>query len=76
MFQPKDTPFEFKLNMTETDLVVVEDAKLFDTNAVILKVIHVLCEHFSIFSVIFHLICQKNRKQLYFTTWKSVIQFH
>ena len=74
MFQPKDTPFEFKLNMTETDLVVVEDAKLFDTNAVILKVILILCEHFSIFSVIFYLICF--RKQLYFTTWKSVIQFH
>jgi hypothetical protein len=37
-FQPAEIPFELKLNVTETDIVVVEDTTARDTNAVILKV--------------------------------------
>ncbi len=33
-----ETPFELKLNVTDTELVVVENAAAWDTNAVILKV--------------------------------------
>ena len=33
-----ETPFELKLNVTDTELVVVENAAAWDTNAIILKV--------------------------------------
>ena len=33
-----ETPLEMKLNVTDTELVVVENAAAWDTNAVILKV--------------------------------------
>ena len=33
-----ETPFELKLNVTDTELVVVENAAMWDTNAIILKV--------------------------------------
>jgi len=32
------TPFEFKLNVTDSEIVLVEDTSLWDTNALILKV--------------------------------------
>lgn len=33
-----NTPFELKLNVTDTELVLVENMSVFDTHAVILKV--------------------------------------
>ena len=36
--EPDPTPFELKLNVTDTEFVVVEDTSAWDTNAVILKV--------------------------------------
>ena len=33
-----EAPFELKLNVTDTELVLVENAAMWDTNAVILKV--------------------------------------
>lgn len=36
------TPFELKLNITDSELVVVENTALWDTSAVILKVSGVL----------------------------------
>lgn len=36
--EPAESPFELKLNVTNTELVVVEDASQLDSNAVILKV--------------------------------------
>ena len=41
-----EVPFEFKLNVTDTQFVVVENLASWDTNAVILKVclfVHYLC---------------------------------
>ena len=35
---PDPAPFELKLNVTDTEFVVVEDTSSWDTNAVILKV--------------------------------------
>lgn len=35
-----EIPFELKLNVTDTQFVVVENLALLDTNAVILKVTH------------------------------------
>ncbi|XP_064629557.1 intermembrane lipid transfer protein VPS13D-like isoform X2 [Lineus longissimus] len=40
--KPAEIPFELKLNVTETDIVVVEDTTARDTNAVILKMTAVL----------------------------------
>jgi hypothetical protein len=34
----EEVPFEFKLNITDSEIVVVEDTSQWDTNAVILKV--------------------------------------
>ena len=34
-----DIPYELKLNITDSEIVVVEDTSQWDTNAVILKVI-------------------------------------
>lgn len=36
--EPDPAPFELKLNVTDTEFVVVEDTSSWDTNAVILKV--------------------------------------
>lgn len=33
-------PFELKLNITDSEVVIVEDTSQWDTNAVILKVLH------------------------------------
>jgi hypothetical protein len=38
----EEVPFEFKLNITDSEIVVVEDTCQWDTNAVILKVIRCL----------------------------------
>jgi hypothetical protein len=34
----EEVPFEFKLNITDSEIVVVEETSQWDTNAVILKV--------------------------------------
>lgn len=41
--EPTESPFELKLNVTNTELVVVEDASQLDSNAVILKVRTIKC---------------------------------
>lgn len=36
--ESSEVPFELKLNITDSEIVVVEDSSQWDTNAVILKV--------------------------------------
>jgi vacuolar protein sorting-associated protein 13D len=38
----EEIPYELKLNITDSEIVVVEDTSQWDTNAVILKVTRVL----------------------------------
>jgi hypothetical protein len=38
----EEVPYELKLNITDSEIVVVEDTSQWDTNAVILKVTRVL----------------------------------
>jgi hypothetical protein len=38
----EEVPYELKLNITDSEMVVVEDTSQWDTNAVILKVTRVL----------------------------------
>ena len=41
----RETQFELKLNVTNTEFVVVDDTTTWDTNAVVLKVCRVLCRN-------------------------------
>lgn len=48
----EEVPYELKLNITDSEIVVVEDTSQWDTNAVILKVMYKLCRQICFITIL------------------------